>query len=393
MDIKVDIYNNKERWTNWKAENKNRIKYLSKENSDVLLEFLNDMENGENVTPRYKGARNPTTLINLRDHISFFMKHFKKPILSITKKELHELDRKVREGVIKKNNGKPFSAFGNYIKTFKAFWSWVIRTKKATEDIARDLTKKNDKKPAWVYLNEEQFKEMANRANSDYRALIWFMYDTGMRVTEAYSIKIKHFDKDFTELTIPQEVAKTFGRVITLKICPSLIKEYIKFHKLTPDDFFITKKAPAFNKYLREHCEKLFGKGETKARGHYNEFSIYSIRHNASCYWLKRYPNLRGLKYRMGWKREEQATYYHEFMGLSDEISDDDMVTGEDKTKLQKMELEMERFKNQARELETLKKNQLVLMTDLERRKQFDPILNKLVQRPEVVKLLKAKAI
>ncbi len=40
----------------------------------------------------------------------------------------------------------------------------------------------------------------------------------------------------------------------------------------------------------------------------------------------------------MGWSKEEQIKYYSEFLGLSDELSDEDMVTAEDKTKLQRLE-------------------------------------------------------
>jgi hypothetical protein len=63
---------------------------------------------------------------------------------------------------------------------------------------------------------------------------------------------------------------------------------------------------------------------------------LYDIRHNASCYWLQRYPTRQGLMYRMGWSREKMVMYYSEFLGLTDQIDDDDMVTGEEKTKYEK---------------------------------------------------------
>jgi len=55
--------------------------------------------------------------------------------------------------------------------------------------------------------------------------------------------------------------------------------------------------------------------------------------------------------YRMGWSKEEQIKYYSEFLGLSDEISDEDMVTAEDKTKLQKLEQENNTLKGQMSQL------------------------------------------
>lgn len=396
--IKKDIYNNREHWQKWKEANSKRIENLSPSNSKLLLEFLNDMENGINTPPRAKGKREPTTLLNLKDHVSFFMKHIDKPFLKLTKEEIHEFENKVSEGKIKKRNGKKFSAFGNYIKDLKSFWGWVVRTERAKEDITRDLSKRNEKKPAWVYLTEEQFKDMANSAIPDYRTLIWFMLDAGCRVTEAYSLKVKNFDKDFTELTIPSEVAKTFGRVIKLKICQPLIKEYIRLNKLNPEDYFIIKKAAAFNKYLREHCTKLFGDGETKARGRYSEFSIYSIRHNSACYWLKRYPDMKGLKYRMGWTREEQATYYHEFLGMSDQISDENMLTNEEKTKLEQEIIRMKKQLEDEKEIkdqeiesikEESKKNKEVFDEKMKELEKMDMYFARSMENPKIVVRLK----
>jgi integrase len=341
--VKQDIYHNKDRWEAWKGQEK-KFEDVSPYNSKLLINFLDDMEKGVN-TPKKKGNRTPTTLINQRDHIAFFLKHIKKPITQVTKDEIHNFVKKVEDGGIKKRDGRKFTAFGNYVKDLKSFFGWLVRTNKTKINITSDLSKTNDKKPAWVFLTEEQFRDMANQAIPNYRALIWFFYDAGCRVTEGYSLRVKNFHKDFTELEIPREVAKTFGRVITLKICSSLIKEYVKFHNLKPDDLLIVPKSPAFNKYLREHCVRIFGDKETPSRGKYSEFSIYSIRHNASCYWLKRYKQIKGLKYRMGWTREEQASYYHEFLGMSDEISDEDMLTGEDLNKVQKLEKQMAEIK------------------------------------------------
>lgn len=343
--MKRDPYKNIERWTSWKEKNKKKVEGVSLINSKIILKFLQDMEQGMNTPPAKKGRRSPTTLINLKDHVCFFARNIPGPLVNLTKQQIHNFENKIIEGKIKKKNGKKFSAFGNYIKDFKVFWNWLIRTGKVKENIAIDLTKKTNK-PSWVYLTETQFKKLANRCSPDYKALIWFMYDAGLRVTEAYSIQIKNFNEDYTQLTIPDEVAKTFGRVIKLKLCTNLIKEYVKHNNLDLSDYLFIKKPPACNKYLRILSEKLFGEGESKARGTYNKFTLYDIRHNSSCYWLKRYQKERSLMYRMGWNRAEMIQYYSEFLGLSDEIQDDDMILAEDKNGLEKLKDEMEEMKN-----------------------------------------------
>ncbi len=124
-----------------------------------------------------------------------------------------------------------------------------------------------------------------------------------------------------------------------------MVKEHIELNDLTSEDYLFTKKIGdkkkpiqpvAFNKYLRALSKNLFGDKESPAREKYSKFTLCDIRHNASCYWLKRYQQTRGLLYRLGWKKEDEVSYYSEFLGLSDQISDEDMLTTEEKTQLQK---------------------------------------------------------
>ena len=350
--LKRDPYGHEERWEKWKAENRNGIEGISKYNSDLVLSFLFDMEFGKNVSPKsQKGERSPIRLNELRWKLVQFAKRFPKGLDKITKDEIHKFFFDMRKGTILKHNGKPYLAPGEHVKDFKAFWGWLRRTGRVKEDITIDLRRSDGRKPAWVYLTEEEFKTLANKANSDYRALMWFMYDTGMRVTEAYSIRIKDFSNDFTRLDIRKEYAKTFGRTINLKLCSSLIKEFVKYHKLGPEDFIFVKKPAAFNKYLRTLAGKIFGDGESPARKSYSKMRLYDIRHNACCYWLKRYPTRTGLMYRMGWSEEKEIKYYSEFLGLADQINDADMVVTEDRTSYEKRIETLERQKEETNEL------------------------------------------
>lgn len=350
--LKRDPYEHEQRWKQWKQENKNGIKGISKYNSDLTLTFLSDMEFGKNVSPHAKkGERSYIRLNDLRGKLVFFAEKLNKNLDEITKDEIHEFFHAMRNGEILRRDGKPYMSVGDFVRDFKAFWGWLKRTGRTTEDIISDLRRSDGNKPSWVFLSEEQFKILANQAKSDYRALIWFMYDTGMRVTEAYSIRIRDFSNDFTQLTIRQEYSKTFGRTINLKLCSKLIKELVSKHNLGLDDFIFIKKTAAFNKYLKKLAENLFGKSESLARKPYNKMRLYDIRHNASCYWLQRYSTRQGLMYRMGWSREKMVMYYSEFLGLADQINDDDMVTSEDKTKYEKRIEILENDKERTNEL------------------------------------------
>lgn len=348
---KRDPYNNSKRWGNWKRENFNRTpEGIRKEDWKILIEFLKDMELGLNTPNGIKGKRDCGTLLNLSSHNKLFLENFKKPLLKLSKQDLHNLENDIEKGKILKRNGEKFTAFGNYIKDFKAFWSWMLRTKRVSEKITEDITSKT-KKPDWVFLTEQQIKTFFNELDLDYRVYCWFMYDSGMRVTELNSIKIRDFSDDFTKVTINDSSAKTFGRTINLKLSTQLVKDFINTYKLTPNDFFLRKKVFAMNRYLKRHCSKLFGKDKVshpKSKGLYGNFTLYDIRHNSVCYWFNRYPTHKGLMYRFGWRKPDKIEYYSNFLGVNDEITDGDMVLAEDKSKLYKLEDENKKIKAQS---------------------------------------------
>jgi integrase len=353
--LKRDPYNHKTRWELWKKENNDGIKGLSVKNSDQILSFLRDMEFGKNVSPvARKGERSHCRLLSLKSRMLFFARHLKdKPLDQISKEEIHQLFFDMRQGNIVRADKKSYMGVSYYVEDFKAFWGWLRRTGKVREDITTDLHRSDGRKPDWTYLTEEEFKTLASRAHSDYRVLMWLMYDTGMRVTEAYSIRIRDFSNDFTQLHIRKEYSKTFGRTVSLKLCPPFIREFVKFHNLQPEDFIFIKKPAAFNKYLRILAKTILGTAETPARKPYHKMRLYDIRHNASCYWLKRYPTTTGLMYRMGWSEEKEVKYYSEFLGQSDSIDDENMITSEEKTMYEKRIKLLETDRQKTNELVT----------------------------------------
>lgn len=354
--MKRDPYRNDIRWENWKQTHfKKTPKGIKRENWKLLVEFLKDMELGINTPQGNKGKRTTGTLLNLSSHNKLFLEHFKKPLKELTKKDLHNLEKNITDGKILKRNGQKYIAFGNYIKDFKVFWGWMVRTKKVNKikrDVVEDITSKTDK-PAWVYLGEEKIKKLFNKLSFDYRVYCWFLYDTGMRVTEANSIKIKDFDEEFKQVTISDESAKTFGRTINLKLCTQLIKEFITENNLTEEDYLFQKKPFTINKYLRYHALKMFGDKEShpKSKGNFKTFTMYDIRHNSVCYWFNRYPTHKGLMYRFGWRKPDKIEYYSDFLGVADEIKDADMILGEDKTKLFKLEEEVKFLKSKLKNI------------------------------------------
>ena len=350
---KRDPYNHEDRWRNWKTAVRQGIPGISEHNSALIQTYLGDMELGKNVSPvARKGERSYCRLLALKSRLVFFAQQLGQLELDkLSRDQVLKLFSDMRNGILRRKDGEKYIGTSSYVKDFKSFWNWLRRTGKVTEDITIDLRRSDSRKPPWVYLTEDQFKTLAHQANSEYRALLWMMYDTGMRVTEAYSVRVGDFSKDFTQLNIRTEYAKTFGRIIKLKLCSSFIREFVRFHDLGPHDFVFLKTPAAFNKYLRNLGKTLFGTSDSPARKPYNKMRLYDIRHNACCYWLKRYPTTTGLMYRMGWSEEKEIRYYSEFLGQADSIDDEDMVTTEEKTKYEKRIELLERDREKTNEL------------------------------------------
>ncbi len=314
-------------------------------NEKILKDFLKDCELGINMPKGHRGRRTPATLIKLRGSLFFILtQHPKLKIEEWTKAKLHKLFKDMFDGKIKKSSGQQYRGIDDYVKVSKFFLGWCYRTKKVSENISEDLSRADYTrgKPAWVFLGNEKLRKLIDESRADYRALILFIYDSGIRAQELYRIKVYDFSEEFTLLNVPDKredgtkVSKTFERTIKLKHCSGLIKNYIETHKLKSNDYLVIQSQPAFNKYLRTLSKKLFGTSTTKARGSYDRLKLMDIRHNSACYWLDKYKTHKDLMYRFGWSREDKIFYYSEFLGRRDKIDDEDMLTKEDKDKYEK---------------------------------------------------------
>lgn len=370
----------------WK-ETKKELEARQGQHWKLLYDFLLDMELGLNVPKGSSGSRRPATLLRLARCLTTVFNLMNGRVLEITQREIHELFKKMKDGDIRKANGTPYKDVSEFIKNAKVFYGWLKRTKQIPEDITSDLSMSAHKggKPNWVYLGNDKMKLLIDKARGDYRALILFLYDSGLRPQEAWKIKVEDFSEDYAILTVLEKrgssgerVSKTFARTIKLMQSSQLIKDYIKSKNLKPEDYLIDIEQHTFNSYLKTLSLRYFGNPKvgdrgkityedttTKARGKLSNLKLYDIRHNSVCYWLDKYKTNKDLMYRFGWIREDKIFYYSEFLGKRDTIGEDDMFTKEDKTKL---EIEIERMK---KENEAIKKYLLTFIQEVEKQKQM----------------------
>jgi integrase len=353
--MKIDPYHHKERYLKWKEKVKDGIPETSEINSKLILKYLYDMEKGLNVgIAGGKGSRSYNRLNCLKDKMLFFCRKFKSVygidnILEIPEDRLIEFFSDMKNGHLKKDNKQDYKATDSFVRVYRAFWHWWMKVNQKQGREIKDITNELEtdaEKPDWVYMSEEQIKKLCENAKYEYRVLIMFLFDTGIRApTELVNVKVSDLYNNCKELQIREETSKTFGRRIKLMISSELIKDYIKNKNLQQEDYLFKVSPAIVNKYLKRLSKRVFGDKESSAGAKYSELTMYDFRHNSCCYWLPRYKSESALKYRFGWKRSDKIHYYSELLGMKDTISQEDMLIDVTKTDIEK-ELEKTKREN-----------------------------------------------
>jgi len=345
--MKIDPYKHKEKYQAWKKRvEESGMPGISKTNADLIFKYITDMEHGLNVSAKSaKGSRSYIRLNTLRDKMLFFSRRFKElysldDITKVSEEEAVLLFSRMRKGEIKRQDGKDYVSVSDFVKGFKAFWHWhqKINRKKGIEipDITTDLDSR-PVKPKWVYLTEDQLKKLCEKAKPEYRVLMMFLLDSGIRSpTELVNIKVSDLYNNCKELSIREEISKTFGRRIKLMICSGLLKDYIAEKEINGEDYLFPIKSFTVNKYLKRLAERVLGNDVSPAGQKYSDITMYDFRHISCCYWLPRYKSESALKYRFGWKKSDKIHYYSELLGMKDTISEEDLLVDITKTEIEK---------------------------------------------------------
>jgi len=363
--MKIDPHHHEQTYKNWKARGCN-IPGILEANRKLILEYLEDMEIGAFTAPyTKKGSRSYGRLRNLKTKMKTLCIIFEaelniKSLEDLQAREVLLLFKRLREGEIA---CKKIEAPGNYIKAFKAFWHWYQRSRRAQDkdipDITVDLDAR-DSKPKFNYITIEQAKKLFDNAKYDYKALIMFLFDSGIRApTEMMNVRVKDLEWTKTHYTlhIREETSKTFGRKIKLMLCSDILKDYIKTNNLQDEDYLFTKYPHTVNQYLKMLGNKILGIGISTINKYKNRdfktvidgLTMYDFRHASACYWLPRYKSESALKYRFGWKKSDMIHYYTELLGMRDTIDEEDLYVDVSKTQLEN------ELKKKGNEIELLK--------------------------------------
>jgi len=224
--MKRDIYGHEKRYANWKEDVlKHGEPELTKKNSNILLQYIFDMEQGINISnTSRKGGRSPIRLNSVRQKLSQISRMLQErnvnDITKISREKVMKFFFDMRNGKILTSKGTKYKATVDYVKAFKSFWNWYRKMNRLKpkpiiiHDITEDLDTKYDEKPKWVYLDEKQMAKLLKDTIQKYVPLIEFMWDSGARVTETLSLRGKDITQGKKELyvNISEEIAKSTGR-------------------------------------------------------------------------------------------------------------------------------------------------------------------------------------
>jgi len=375
MDIKIDPYNNEASWLAWKKNNQERILGVSEENSKIILRYLGDMEKGINISlVNKKGARSYIRLNTLKNRITFMVKQLEArerayDIKELTEEQICGFFTGMRNGEIKKQDGGSYKSVRDYAKVFKAFWHWHQKVSQKQGKEVPDTTVCLDttgSKPDWVYLTEEEVKRLCENTKFEYKVLMMFLFDTGIRApTELINIKVSDLNNNCKELNIREEISKTFGRRIKLMLCSEIVKQYVSEKKLSPDDFLFKTSPQKTNKYLKRLSTKVFGDKQSPAGQKYSDLTMYDFRHCSCCYWLPRYKSESALKYRFGWKSSDKIHYYSELLGMKDTIREEDLLVDTTKTEIEQRLLQSEKKNEILQDRITSMEKEMKRITDI----------------------------
>ena len=381
----VDLSKKIQAWYSWKERNKEGIPGISKQNSDIIFNYLNDMERGLNTGKRSKkGKRSPRRLGGLAFHMvklaKFFEDRYSKnlvmapgnPKSCLTREEVHELFEEMSNGTITQRNGEPYLSTSDFIRDFISFWNWYLRVNdEENEKIDRknnDLEEENAKimrdnkvrlkkgldplpeksklektfvpdlvkylsrgdfmdSNSFVYFTYDELKKVLPNLEPNDRALALFLFDSIARSpNEVANIYVNDliFEGDEVWVNVRKEISKTYERKFNLILCGELIKEHIKRNRLYPEDRLFSDYFPrTFNKHLQKAFIKTFGNKVTLGGKPFSDITGYSFRHSGCCYLRSKKINLDTLRVRGGWKTFKRIDYYTKFLGLDGRISKD----------------------------------------------------------------------
>lgn len=326
---KLDPHNSKIKYESLKQKLLTESCGLSSINSQLLLNFLEDLRQGVNTSSLSKrGSRSFIRIVACYYRLLTFFRFLEakaiKDITETTEKDLSKLITDIEQGKIKKMNGEAYKSAQDFLRDFKVFWHWHIKRNKEIKpitDITSDIGTVKSNAPFVHFTLDELLNTLFPYFNIDERTVLLFIFDSIIRSpTELMNLKGKDFHDNCKTVKIRDEISKTYGRTITLFLSADMVQEYIQRHGIGDEDYVFKFSYDYFSYKLKQAAITSFGNVMTKGGAPYSNLSLYDFRHSGAIYWrLGKYKNnIDALMYRGGWSNLERLNYYTKTIGMSD---------------------------------------------------------------------------
>ena len=203
---------------------------LSLKNKELIFRFLN------HISPEVSERRLTFYTHKLRQLAEWLKKDFD----AVTEEDIRSLVTFLSKGNAREDGGKySQGTLHGYKVTLKRFYRWLdgddeeyprkVRWIKTSGDTTRI------QEPEQI-LTEQEVMEMIRHAhNPRDKAMVSFLYESGARVSEMLSMKIRHLEFTATTIKATLPISKTKPRVIPLISCRKHLATWINYHPLKDD--------------------------------------------------------------------------------------------------------------------------------------------------------------
>lgn len=200
---------------------------LSVKNKELIFRFLN------HISPEVSESRLTFYTHKLRRLAGWLQKDFD----TVTEQDLRSLLTFLSKGNPRLNGGK-FSqgTVHGYKVTLKRFYRWLegddeeyprkVRWIKTSGETTRI------QEPEQLLTFEEVLKMIRHARNPRDKAMISFLYESGARVSEMLSMKIRHLEFTSTVVKATLPASKTKPRAIPLVSCKRHLATLLNYHPL-----------------------------------------------------------------------------------------------------------------------------------------------------------------
>lgn len=285
---------------------------ISKEDKKRIKQFIEDSTIGKNARSKVGKSR----LIAYIEDLKILSRHFKKPFLKLTEKDLTNFYLDLERDKIRRIDGKRYkgSSKNEFIKSLKKFGRWLYKDDKAKYDEVFGWLKNFREDKEIPALSKEEVDNLVKTSGTRDAALLMFLFDAGARAEELLNIRLEDLREEqvgkdlYYKVRI--KVSKTKPRTISIPLATPYIKNWMAEHPNSEDKSSFL--FPITYDYLRKI---LYRKGKQLKKRIYPHL----LRHSSATYYANRLTQYH-LCYRYGWAMAStQPQRYIDRNGIEEE--------------------------------------------------------------------------